>query len=588
MGGFSQDTIETLKTRADIVEVVSDYVHLRRTGRNYVGLCPFHNERTPSFTVSRERGFFHCFGCGAGGTVFTFVMRIEGLDFPQAVRFLARRYGIELRETRAETKANAERELVYRAVEFAHDFFANFLWSNNPEAKIARQYLENRGISAATAEEFRLGFAPKGPSVLAAALRKHDLLEGGIKAGLVRSDGRSGLIDMFRSRLIFPIHDTQGRAIAFGGRLLEEQKDVPKYLNSPDSPTFSKSRALFGIYQARRAITQKERVVVVEGYMDVLALSQAGIREVVATLGTALSVDHLRALSRYTRNVIACFDGDKAGRAASLRALPVFLRAGLVGRAVLLPEGLDPDELVARHGVSKFCELLANARLLVELFAESELERSRSTLEQRASAARRVAEVLRMVNDPFEFDLLARRAAEILGVSELELRREGRKPANKTSTHPVEVKTDQTPDAVEQAQIGLLAAALTFRELRERIAAEIAGEEFSAMPLTELIREVCSGTQDLDSLKPQIETRLSVTEKALLGKIMVEPMMAELKGARRLVSDWLLTVKRSLRDRALRELKQQVEGIQARGDHLEAAQKAQALIELARATKNRA
>ncbi|MGH7917014.1 MAG: DNA primase, partial [Candidatus Binataceae bacterium] len=362
---FGQDKIEEVRARADIVEIVGAQVRLRRAGRNFIGLCPFHNEKTPSFTVNAERGFFHCFGCGVGGTVFDFVMRAEGLNFPEALQSLANRYHIALPLQEQGGPAASEREAMTRANQTAAEFFAHVLW-NTDDGALARDYLKKRGIMSATARHFLLGFAPARPANLTAILKKRGLAEAGLRLGLTRqgasesaSRGQSQLAgesasqgqsaggsyyDMFRARLMFPIRDAQGRVIAFGGRVLDQR--LPKYINSPESPLYSKARALYGICEARQAIAAADRALVVEGYLDAMALWQTGFKETVATLGTALTTEQLRMLSRYSRNIVACFDGDEAGRKASLRALEVFLQAGLLGKGIFIPAGYDPDTLV--------------------------------------------------------------------------------------------------------------------------------------------------------------------------------------------------------------------------------------------------
>src|SRR5579872_997406 len=371
MARYGDNAIDEVRQRADIVEIIGAHVRLRRTGRNFVGLCPFHNEKTPSFSVNAERGFYHCFGCGAGGTVFNFIMKVEGLSFPEAIRSLATRYGVTLPELKNDGPGAAEREALARANQTAAEFYAHVLW-NTPDGEQAREYLKSRGISVETARAFMLGFSPARPASLAKALEKRGLTDAGVKAGVIKRDG-SGLYDAFRARVMFPIRDAQGRVIAFGGRVLDAR--MPKYLNSPESPAYSKTRTLYGLHEARQAIASQDRVIIVEGYFDVIALWQAGFRETVASCGTSLTVDQLRLLQRYTKNVYACFDGDAAGRKASLRALEIFLQAGLLGRGIFIPTGFDPDTLVRERGAAFLEELIAASELLVDYFMEQVIVR---------------------------------------------------------------------------------------------------------------------------------------------------------------------------------------------------------------------
>ncbi|HTJ09338.1 MAG TPA: DNA primase, partial [Candidatus Binataceae bacterium] len=488
MARFSDDKLEEIRTRADIVEVIGAHVRLKRAGRNFVGLCPFHNEKTPSFSVNPERGFFHCFGCGAGGTVFNFIMRTEGLNFPEAIESLARRYGVTLPERGGETGPGAgERDAALRANQTAADFFIHVLWKT-PDGAVARDYLAARGVAAETAHTFGLGFAPERPANLARALEKRGLLSAAVRLGLVRQDG-AGTRDMFRGRLMFPIRDGQGRVLAFGGRVLDQR--LPKYINSPESPLYSKSRNVYGLYEARAAIARADRAIVVEGYLDAIAVWQAGFKETIASLGTALTVEQLRLVGRQTRNVLACFDGDAAGRKASLRALEIFLAAGLLGRGIFIPPGFDPDTFIKQRGAQAFAELIASAELLADYFLAEQAAAARGSLEGRARAASAVAEVLKAVSNAFEFDLLARKAADALGVGEEVLRAEARRPARGTANggatrgpagapRPPSAAAAGAGDGATAAEVGLLAVALLYPELRGEIAAQLGMREAAA------------------------------------------------------------------------------------------------------------
>lgn len=545
MALFGQNEIDELKNRADAVEVIGAHVRLRRAGRNYIGLCPFHQEKTPSFTVSRERGFFHCFGCGAGGTVFNFLMRLEGLSFPEAVRSLAGRYGMTLHEGQSDPARASEREAMLAAAVVARDFFAHVLWKTE-EGGVAREYLKSRGIGAETAREFALGFAPARPTNLAASLRKRDLLDAGLKIGLVKKDA-AGELDMFRARLMFPILDTQGRPIAFGGRVLDQR--LPKYMNSPESPLYSKSRNLYGLSQARAAIAKNDRAIVVEGYIDAIALSQAGFKETIASLGTALTADQLRLVGRVTRNVYACFDGDAAGRKASVRALGVFLEAGLVGHGIFIPSGFDPDTLVRGQGAAAFAALIDSAGLLVDDFLEAERVAAQGSLNGLAQAAQHVAEMLRLVLNAFEFDLLARRAAQALGVREELLRAEGRKRSGGYPTSRAKGQAQQpaaTPrrvtTAADEAELGLLAIALAHPGLRETAARSLPLIE--DRNLGELLIEACGAEGEAGELQSALYERLSETQRERFSALMVGPLMDESGAAEQLAAEYQSALER--------------------------------------------
>jgi DNA primase len=531
MTRFTESEIEEVRSRADIVEVIGAHVRLRRAGRNFVGLCPFHNEKTPSFSVSLERGFFHCFGCGAGGTVFDFLTRIEGLTFPEALQSLAKRYGITLPERTADngtgsSPANGERVSMLAANQLAAEFYANVLW-NTSDGELARDYLKTRGITGETARAFMLGFAPQRAANVVAILQKRGLLEPALRLGLAKKDQSGTAYDMFRARLMFPIRDAQGRVIAFGGRVLDNR--LPKYINSAESPLYSKARALYGLAEARPTISKEDRAIVVEGYIDVIALSQAGFKETVATLGTALTIQQLRLLSRYTPNIRACFDGDDAGRKASLRALEVFLQADLRGRGVFIPEGYDPDTLVRERGAGHFSGLLARSELLVDMFLKEQGElasKRRASSDERIRIVQQVTEKLRMIADEVQFNVLVRKAVELVGFTpqeEATIREIGRRPLNKPAgTSRAPRGSESIRIGREQAEIGLLATALSYPELRAEIFAAQPFNSFEDPSLAEVLLEVCESHASAKELSSLIAARVSQQKKDVLSRMMLD------------------------------------------------------------------
>ena len=605
MGRFGDDKIEEVRSRADIVEIVGAHVRLRRAGRNFVGLCPFHNEKTPSFSVNAERGFFHCFGCGAGGSVFNFIMRVEGLTFPEAVRSLARKYGVTLPEHDQSGAAAGEREAMLKASEVAAEFFAHVLW-NTSDGALAREYLKSRGISVETARAFMIGFAPSRPASLAKALERRGLGDAGVKVGLVRKDGdaATGAVayDMFRARVMFPIRDAQGRVIAFGGRVLDAR--LPKYINSPESPLYSKARTLYGLFEARQAISSnaaagKDRAILVEGYFDVIALWQAGFKEAVAGCGTALTVEQLRALSRYTKNVIACFDGDAAGRKASMRALEIFLQAGLLGRGIFIPSGFDPDTFVRERGAAAFAELTDKSELLVDYFLSEQAVGARGSIAERARAAERVAEMLKLVDDPFQFDLLARKAAQLLSIGEEVLRTEAR--GRQSRPTPSRFARDRAAtanppaasgggDAGAKAEIGLVAIALLHPELRAEIAQSGATANFEEIRRGGVLADLCRTDEAYTALEQWTAERLSAEEQGRISEFAVGPLTDdigddtqknpnELEKCRALVSDYVVALDRRRRAHELGRLRQSAAEVSAReSEPGQAAAAAQAVI----------
>ncbi|HXU66162.1 MAG TPA: DNA primase, partial [Casimicrobiaceae bacterium] len=379
-----RDFIETLLSRVDIVEVVDRYVPLKKAGANYQACCPFHSEKTPSFTVSPTKQFYHCFGCGAHGTAIGFLMEHGGQSFPEAVEALARDAGLEV--PRVERTGEREARQVSQDLNETLLAAARFYRAQLKDAPAAIAYLKRRGLTGVVAAHFGIGYAPPGWQNLAAAFPAYDApaLDA---TGLVISGDNGKRYDRFRDRIMFPIHDTRGRVIGFGGRVLDAGE--PKYLNSPETSVFSKGRELYGLYLARNAIRDAGRVVVVEGYMDVVALAQHGIGYAVATLGTSTTAAHAQKLLRLSDMVVFCFDGDAAGRKAAWRALenvlPV-LADGKEARFLFLPDGEDPDDFVRKRGKDAFEQALDRAVPLSQyLLTELATQHSPTTAEGRAA-----------------------------------------------------------------------------------------------------------------------------------------------------------------------------------------------------------
>jgi DNA primase len=423
-----EEKIAEIRERASIVEVISDHLTLRKTGRNYIGLCPFHGEKTPSFTVSEERGIFHCFGCQVGGNVFHFLMRYDHLTFPEAVERVAGRYGIAVeRSERPGAKGGTEeRESLYRLNEKAAAYFHEALFGHQ-EGKRARDYLKRRGVEESAARRFLLGYAPPAGQGLAGFLKREGLSLGdAVRLGLVSDKGAQHYGEKFFDRLIFPIINPAGKIAGFGGRIIGD--GLPKYLNSPETPLFRKGANLYGLFQAKETIREKDRVVVVEGYLDVIALSQFGVAHVAATLGTALTPDHVRILGRYTRNIIALFDGDEAGRKAAARSFEVFIEGGLLGRAAFLPTDEDPDTFVRSEGKEALESLIDQAVPMADYYFSWLEGQHGKSLEGKSQIGKQISRILSKVRDPFEVDLLVRRAVDSLGIREELLRPASRPP----------------------------------------------------------------------------------------------------------------------------------------------------------------
>jgi DNA primase len=371
-GRIPQNFIDELLNRVDIVDVIDSRVSLKKAGREYQACCPFHNEKTPSFTVSPGKQFYHCFGCGAHGNAIGFLMDYENLAFPEAVEELARSVGMEVpHEVTAGSPADERRLDHYSLLEKAERFYRGQL-RQHAQATRAVDYLKARGLSGEIAQTFGLGYAPPGWDSLAKHLHDAASRKLAVELGLLVQKDDGGCYDRFRDRIMFPIRDRRGRCIGFGGRVLGDEK--PKYMNSPESPVFHKGRELYGLFEARKAGQKLERLLVVEGYMDVVALAQFGLSNAVATLGTATTPEHLESLYRTVSEVVFCFDGDAAGRRAAWRALentlPV-LRDGREARFLFLSEGEDPDTLVRRIGADAFQQEIVESVPLSRFFFES-------------------------------------------------------------------------------------------------------------------------------------------------------------------------------------------------------------------------
>lgn len=364
---LTKELIEEVRVRSDIIDVISNYVELRQRGKNHLGLCPFHSERTPSFTVSAEKQLYYCFGCGAGGNVFNFIMDIENLEFVDAVRFLAARCGVTIPEQLTPEQQQQQRRLeaIYAANAVAGEFYARCLLETKRAAP-AREYLAKRGLSPQVIKEFQLGYAPSGFEVLKGALKRSGIDEPvAVEAGLLAVSSKTQrTYDRFRHRIMFPIWNPQGRIIGFGGRILAG--DGPKYLNSPESPVFSKKDNLYGLHLARPSIRQQRRVVIVEGYLDCIGLYQFGITNVVAPLGTAFTREHARLLARECDTVLVAFDADTAGVAATLRSLDILAGQGLQVLVIDLPQGEDPDSFIRKYGAPAWRQLEESALSLLD------------------------------------------------------------------------------------------------------------------------------------------------------------------------------------------------------------------------------
>ncbi|HOK98086.1 MAG TPA: DNA primase [Bacteroidales bacterium] len=419
---IDQSTIDRIYETAHIVEVVGDFVSLKRRGVNYVGLCPFHNEKTPSFSVSPSRGIYKCFGCGKGGNAVNFIMEHEGLSYYEALRYLARKYNIPIVEKEATPEDVAlknERESLLVVTAFAGRFFHETLLSTDEGRTVGLSYFRERGIRDDMIEKFQLGYSPENRHAFTdAALKGGYKAEFLLKTGLsIERDGQ--YFDRFAGRVMFPIHSLSGQIIAFGGRTLLTDKQVAKYINSPESEIYHKSKMLYGIFQARRAITQHDKCYLVEGYLDVISMHQAGIENVVASSGTSLTADQIRLIKRFTNNVTIVYDGDPAGIKAALRGIDMILEEGLNVRIVLLPEGEDPDSFCRTHSPSEVVDFLASNENDFVLFkARLLLKDAQNDPIKKATLISDIVQSIAVIPDPIVRSVYVRECALLLQTGE--------------------------------------------------------------------------------------------------------------------------------------------------------------------------
>jgi len=431
---IDQQTIGKILDASNIVDVVGDFVTLKKRGVNYIGSCPFHNEKTPSFTVSPSKGICKCFGCGAGGNSVNFIMELENMSYPEALKYLARKYNIPIEEkelSEEEKDQKSKNESLRIITDFAGKYFNESLLKSDEGTAIGLSYFKERGINHEIINKFQLGYCPNSGSAFTdTALKngyKEDLL---IEIGLSKK-GHS-LFDFFKGRVIFPIHNLSGHVIAFGGRTLQTSKKIAKYFNSPESPLYHKSDVLYGIFQAKRAITSTDKCFLVEGYTDVTSLHQAGIENVVASSGTALTSGQIRLIKRFTDNITILYDGDAAGIKAALKGIDLVLEQGLNVRVVLLPEGEDPDSFARSQSQTSLMEYLNSQETdFIHFKSELLLKDANNDPVKRADATRSIVDSISKVPDTFLRNEYVRTTALIMKIGEDVLNNEVRKRIHK-------------------------------------------------------------------------------------------------------------------------------------------------------------
>ena len=499
MARIPEELIDSIRSQADIVDVVSDYVTLRKAGKNYKGLCPFHDEKTPSFSVNPERQIYHCFGCGKGGNVFSFLMEHENVTFVEAVRHIARRLNITIPDTYREREAGSEAESLAQATRFAARFFHERLLNAGRDS-IVRRYTERRGLTEKTVKSFGLGYAPDSWNDLLNAARKQGIDAALlVKAGLAKT-GEQRTYDAFRKRLIFPIQAPSGRVVGFGGRALSDE-DQPKYLNSSESPIYRKSQVLYGLYQARDALRQRGRVLVVEGYMDLLGLYEQGVLGAVALCGTALTREQARLLARYGQQAFLVYDSDQAGVRATWRAIEPLVESGLWTRIVRLPEDYDPDSYVREHGPDGFMKLVDSADSIADFMGHhANLQGSGDREEVFRTLTGLIRKTVNLVHRETYREEAERRFPALQGLLASELRSPGAVQRDRRAP-----RAAAAPDGDAMVERDLVQLMLDGRAIAELVENQLEPRDFKH-PLYRRIVELCfeklggEGTYDLSGL----------------------------------------------------------------------------------------
>ncbi|MSR77329.1 MAG: DNA primase [Candidatus Omnitrophica bacterium] len=488
---------DEVRLASNIVDVISQVVSLKKSGRNFKANCPFHQEKSPSFMVHPEKQIFRCFGCGVGGDVFTFLMKHENLTFPEALRQLAERANIQLPVYSAQNREKAsESEALYEICQFAADFYHQTFF-HPIQGKTARDYFFKRGYTEEVAREFKIGWAPEGWHFLFEALSKKGFSEALLlKSGLIQKSPKGSLYDAFRARLLFPIHNLQGKIVAFGGRILTDQKEGPKYLNSPETPIFHKRRELFGLHLAKKNIPMdRSQILVTEGYFDFLRLYHQGFKHVVATLGTSLTEEHVQLLKRFADEAVVIYDGDKAGQAASLRGLEVFLEGEMSVKLVRMPQGLDPDDYLVKEGNAALQKMIDEAKDFLDFKLEILFERynPKDSLGLMRITGELI-ETLQKVNHPVLLDHYLTRIASRTGISRESLKSEWTRLKQKQKSRPG-IGSDPGPSLMKTQEISdeeviLLSLLIDEREIRKKMMPMIHEMDFESILSQNLFREI--------------------------------------------------------------------------------------------------
>jgi DNA primase len=574
--GIPEEIIDEIRQRTDLVGLIGDYLKLERRGKNMVGLCPFHSEKTPSFTVSPEKQLFHCFGCGASGNAFSLIMQMENLPFPEAARFLANRVGVRIPEpTKTASAEDNLKERIYKLNLLAVRYYAHCL-KNTPAGNKAREYLLKRGITPESIELFMLGYSPADWSdFYNYARQKGAQPELMIKAGLVSPGKDKGYYDRFRNRVMFPIFNISGKAVGFGGRsLTDDQKSGPKYLNSPETPVFSKGQMLYALNLAREAIRREKKAVVMEGYTDVIAVYQAGIKNVVASLGTALTAEQGRLLRHQAETVVTAYDADSAGEAATWRGLAVLQSTGCLVQVAELPAGSDPDSYVRAKGKDAFSKLVENAVPLMEYRLQQLKKRFNLASDKgRIDYIEELLPFLLAAVNEVEQDFYLKKASEELGVDENALRSELKKRRKMGTRYQDAEKSKPALEAetikIRPAEKILLSLMLQSKEIAE-LGRNLLQTEFIDDPR---VRQVIAVLWDISASETIVSAEKLINRFAdqqitrLITEAVTDPSLQDIPPqiAKRMAEDCIGQLYHVWSEQRQRELQQKIKELEAQG-----------------------
>lgn len=598
---FSPEKIEEIRTATDIVEIIGSHVQLKRRGKNYTGLCPFHVEKTPSFSVSPDKQMFYCFGCGKGGNVFSFMMEFEKVSFQEAVRSLAEKAGIALPvyESEQEAQANQYEELYLVCQKTARFFYQNL--TETIEGKLALEYFRHRGFKDETIRQFGLGYSMNSwDSLLKFAEKENMSPDVLLQAGLVRKSEDGSFYDYFRGRAMFPVFSTTGRVIGFGARKIREDDNIAgKYINSPETPIYNKSRVLYGLFQAKDALREHDNAILVEGYADLITTFQAGVRNIVASSGTALTPEQVHLLGRYVKKITIVYDADTAGSNAALRGVDVILERGLDVRVAELPHGEDPDSFVKKQGSDSFQKVIATGISFIDYIAQTlEHQGKFDSAEGEAEAVRTIMQSVAKIRDELKRDFFIKRLAEKYRLYETTLYRELEKHLaveQRRSRYGSESAKDAPPVRVSGAELStamkpseatipiaeydLVQAMLDGGDTVVRlIFSHLAIDDFSHPHIREIVEQIHSNVEDGKSIEPS--SFIDELENQILRNIITTIVFSRQQISKRwgelgttviqgepvkIATDAIINIKKRKLEKAIEQLQQELKLASARG-----------------------